>query len=185
MKAIGVVVEVGSEVRDIKLGDLAVTAVRHPCLHDDCRACRMGHQDFCFTGDFTEHGIKETHGFMTEFVVDEERYMYLVPRDLRDVDVLTEPLTVAENAKQCVKRYAFPLATHDYHAILNQLCAEVSPFIPITPFHCIRSPTRGRLPLALGYPHRFPCLRQIVRQPGKRLRSTGVLWRTMRAPIER
>jgi NADPH:quinone reductase-like Zn-dependent oxidoreductase len=147
---LGEVVEVGSEVRDIKLGDLAVTAVRHPCLHDDCRACRMGHQDFCFTGDFTEHGIKETHGFMTEFVVDEERYMYLVPCDLRDVDVLTEPLTVAENAKQCVKRYAIPLATHDYHAILNQLCAGVFPFIPITPFHCIRSLTRGRLPWLLA-----------------------------------
>jgi threonine dehydrogenase-like Zn-dependent dehydrogenase len=56
----------------------------------------MGRQDFCFTGDFTEHGIKEVHGFMTELVVDEERYMHLVPQDLRDVGVLTEPLTVAE-----------------------------------------------------------------------------------------
>jgi threonine dehydrogenase-like Zn-dependent dehydrogenase len=93
---LGEVVEVGSEVHDIKLGDLAVTVVRHPCLHDDCRACRVGRQDFCFTGDFTEHGIKEAHGFMTEFVVDERRYMNLVPRELRDVGVLTEPLTVAE-----------------------------------------------------------------------------------------
>ncbi|HEX6556341.1 MAG TPA: glucose 1-dehydrogenase [Ktedonobacteraceae bacterium] len=93
---LGEVVEVGSEVRDIKPGDLAVTVVRHPCLHDDCRACRIGRQDFCFTGDFTEHGIKEAHGFMTEFVVDEECYMNLVPHDLRDVGVLTEPLTVAE-----------------------------------------------------------------------------------------
>jgi threonine dehydrogenase-like Zn-dependent dehydrogenase len=93
---LGEVVEVGSEVRDIKPGDLAVTMVRHPCPHEYCRACRIGHQDFCFTGDFTEHGIKELHGFMTEFVVDEERYMQRVPRDLRDVGVLTEPLTVAE-----------------------------------------------------------------------------------------
>lgn len=93
---LGEVVEVGSEVRGFKLGDLAVTAVRHPCPHDYCRACRIGRQDFCFTGDFTEHGIKETHGFMTEFVVDEERHMNLVPRELRDVGVLTEPLTVAE-----------------------------------------------------------------------------------------
>src|SRR5947209_11548534 len=95
---LGEVVEVGSQVRGIKPGDLAVTVVRHPCPHEYCRACRMGRQDFCFTGDFTEHGIKEEHGFMTEFVVDEERYLNLVPRELRDVGVLTEPLTVAEKA---------------------------------------------------------------------------------------
>ena len=35
---------------------------------------------------------------MTELVVDEERYLNLVPGDLRDVGVLTEPLTVAEKA---------------------------------------------------------------------------------------
>ena len=97
-ESLGEVVEVGPEVRDIKPGDLVVTTVRRPCPHEYCRACRMGHQDFCFTGDFTECGIKEAHGFMTEFVVDEERHMNLVPRELRDVGVLTEPLTVAEKA---------------------------------------------------------------------------------------
>jgi glucose 1-dehydrogenase len=95
---LGEVVEVGSQVRDIKPGDLAVTMVRHLCPHEYCRACRVGRQDFCFTGDFTEHGIKELHGFMAEFVVDEERYLSVVPRELRDVGVLTEPLTVAEKA---------------------------------------------------------------------------------------
>lgn len=54
---LGEVVEVGSGVRDFKPGDLAVTAVRHSCPHEYCRACRTGSQDFCFTGDFTEHGI--------------------------------------------------------------------------------------------------------------------------------
>jgi threonine dehydrogenase-like Zn-dependent dehydrogenase len=58
----------------------------------------VGRQDFCFTGDFTEHGIKALHGFMAEFVVDEERYLNVVPHELRDVGVLTEPLTVAEKA---------------------------------------------------------------------------------------
>jgi len=95
---LGEVVEVGSQVRDIKPGDLAVTMVRHLCPHEYCRACCVGRQDFCFTGDFTEHGIKELHGFMAEFIVDEERYLNVVPRELRDVGVLTEPLTVAEKA---------------------------------------------------------------------------------------
>ena len=35
---------------------------------------------------------------MTEFVVDEERYMFRVPPELQHVGVLTEPLTIAEKA---------------------------------------------------------------------------------------
>src|SRR5947209_4471621 len=92
------VVEVGSAVSRLKAGDLVVPTVRRPCPHPECRACRSGHQDYCYTGDFTERGIKEAHGYMTEFVVDHERYMNLVPPDLREVAVLAEPLTIAEKA---------------------------------------------------------------------------------------
>jgi glucose 1-dehydrogenase len=95
-ESLGEVIEVGPEVRAIRPGDLVVAAVRRPCPHEYCRACRMEHQDFCFTGDFKERGIKEAHGFIAELVVDEERYLNVVPSDLRDVAVLTEPLTVAE-----------------------------------------------------------------------------------------
>jgi threonine dehydrogenase-like Zn-dependent dehydrogenase len=37
-----------------------------------------------------------THGFMTEYFVEEEKFLVRVPADLRDVAVLVEPLTVAE-----------------------------------------------------------------------------------------
>lgn len=67
--------KVGSAVELLKPGDLVVPTVRRPCYHPECRACRSGHQDYCYTGDFTERGIKEAHGYMTEFVVDHERYM--------------------------------------------------------------------------------------------------------------
>ncbi len=97
-ESLGEVIEIGSGVQHIKLGDLVVTMVRRPCQHPECRACRSGRQDFCFTGDFTERGIKEAHGFMTEMVVDDEQYMNVVPRELRDVAVLVEPLTIAEKA---------------------------------------------------------------------------------------
>ena len=90
--------EVGSAVESLKAGDLVVPTVRRPCLHPGCLACRSEHQDFCYTGDFTERGIKQAHGFMTEFVVDHERYMRLVPPNLKDVAVLVEPLTIAEKA---------------------------------------------------------------------------------------
>lgn len=95
-ESLGEVVEVGKGVTRVKPGDLVVPMVRRPCPHATCVACRAGRQDFCYTGDFRERGIKEAHGFMTEFVVDDERYMNPVPRALRDVAVLVEPLTIAE-----------------------------------------------------------------------------------------
>jgi threonine dehydrogenase-like Zn-dependent dehydrogenase len=95
-ESLGRVLEIGPQVKTLKPGDLVVTIVRRPCGHPECPACQAHRQDFCYTGDFTERGIKGRHGFMTEYVVDEERYMNLVPDDLREVAVLTEPLTIAE-----------------------------------------------------------------------------------------
>ena len=95
-ESLGEVVEIGSKVSRVKAGDLVVPMVRRPCAHDYCTACRSSRQDFCFTGDFTERGIKEQHGFMAQFIVDDEKYMNPVPSDLRDVAVLVEPLTIAE-----------------------------------------------------------------------------------------
>src|SRR5688572_22647798 len=97
-EALGEVVEVGPGVKDFKVGDLVVPSVRRPCPHHACSPCRVDRQDFCFTGDFTERGIKMTHGYMTEYFVEEEKHLNIVPKDLRDVAVLVEPLTVAEKA---------------------------------------------------------------------------------------
>jgi threonine dehydrogenase-like Zn-dependent dehydrogenase len=95
-ESLGEVVEVGPEVSGLRPGDLVVPMVRRPCRHAHCRACQAGRQDFCFTGDIRERGIKEAHGFMTEFVVDDARYMNALPKELRSVGVLVEPLTIAE-----------------------------------------------------------------------------------------
>ena len=92
------VVEVGPAVRRFQPGDLAVPMVRQPCIHPECQACRRGRQDFCYTGDFRERGIKQLHGFMTDFVVDDEEYLNAVPGELRKIAVLVEPLSIAEKA---------------------------------------------------------------------------------------
>jgi len=97
-ESLGEVVDIGPAVSHVKVGDLAVLRVRRPCLHATCVACRAGRQDFCYTGDFTERGIKGAHGFLTEFVVDDEQYMNSVPAALRDVAVLVEPLAIGEKA---------------------------------------------------------------------------------------
>jgi threonine dehydrogenase-like Zn-dependent dehydrogenase len=97
-EALAEIVKVGSAVTHLRPGDLVVPSVRRPCPHPGCLACRSGHQDYCYTGDFTERGIKEAHGYMAEYVVDNERNMTLVPPDLREIAVLAEPLTIAEKA---------------------------------------------------------------------------------------
>jgi glucose 1-dehydrogenase len=101
-ESLGEVIEVGPAVSRVKPGDLVVVTVRRPCLSPECEPCRAGFPDFCRTGDYTERGIKEAHGFMTEFVVDHEANMHIVPPELRDVAVLVEPLTIAEKAKEQV-----------------------------------------------------------------------------------
>jgi threonine dehydrogenase-like Zn-dependent dehydrogenase len=95
-ESLGEVVEVGSDVKSLKAGELVVASVRRPCPHDHCRPCRDGLQDYCATGDFVERGINQVHGFMTEAFVESEHCLHAVPFDLREVAVLTEPLTIAE-----------------------------------------------------------------------------------------
>jgi threonine dehydrogenase-like Zn-dependent dehydrogenase len=97
-EALGEVVEVGSAVRTVKRGDLVVMTVRRPCGDPECPACRIGRQDFCVTGRFCERGIKGADGFMTELVVEDERYLVRVPKALSDVAVLVEPLSIAAKA---------------------------------------------------------------------------------------
>ena len=92
------VVEVGDCVTSVRTGDLAVAGVRKPCEDRDCLPCRSGRQDFCGSGRYRERGILRLHGCMTESIVDEDRYVYRVPRRLRNVAVLIEPLTIAEKA---------------------------------------------------------------------------------------
>jgi threonine dehydrogenase-like Zn-dependent dehydrogenase len=97
-ESLGQVIEVGPAVDGLKIGDLVVTMVRRPCTHAECHPCQTGHQDFCITQDYTERGIKGLHGFMAEYVVDDAQYMSVVPRELRDIAVLVEPLTIATKA---------------------------------------------------------------------------------------
>ena len=96
MECLAEIVEVGPEVQGLKPGDLAIPMVRRPCHHPECLACRADRQDFCYTGDYQERGIKQLHGFLTERIVDEAHYMNPVPKAIRDVAVLVELLTIAE-----------------------------------------------------------------------------------------
>jgi len=114
-----------------------VPMVRRPCPHRHCTACVHGRQDFCFTGDFKERGIKEMHGFMAQFVVDDETYMNPVPRELRHVAVLVEPLTIAEKAL---------IQVWDVQQRLPWSCAREPGKAPA---HCHRAVVLGAGPVGL------------------------------------
>ncbi len=103
-ECLGEVVEVGTAVRGLQKGDLVVPRVRRPCPHATCPACRHGHPDFCITDDYTERGIKAAHGFCAELFVEDVAYLHRVTPELREVAVLTEPLSIAEKALREVKR---------------------------------------------------------------------------------
>ena len=92
----GQVVEVGSAVTRVKVGDYAVFTVRRGC--GTCTACTINRSDMCKTGGFNERGIWGLDGYQTEFAVDKEQYVTRVPAELESVGVLTEPLAVAEKA---------------------------------------------------------------------------------------
>jgi glucose 1-dehydrogenase len=96
-ESLGEVVEAGKAVSGIQRGDLVVLSVRRACP-ELCPACAAGRQDFCYTGHFKERGINQLHGYLTNFVVEEQSYVYEVPKGLREIGVLTEPLTITEKA---------------------------------------------------------------------------------------
>jgi glucose 1-dehydrogenase len=89
----GQVVEVGPSVVEFAPGDYVVSRVRRAgmSLHDDIDTPDMTTDDIYF-----EHGISRVHGFLTEYYVEEPRYLIKIPPTLRDVAVLLEPTSVAE-----------------------------------------------------------------------------------------
>jgi threonine dehydrogenase-like Zn-dependent dehydrogenase len=97
-EALAEVIEVGPDAQWARGGDLVVPMVRRPCPNPRCAACRAGRPEYCVTGEFSERGIVHADGFLSEFVLDEERYLVAVPRALAEVAVLVEPLSVVAKA---------------------------------------------------------------------------------------
>ncbi len=93
---IGEVVEVGARVKSVKKGDLAIVTVRRSCTQ--CSACQNERADMCETGNYLERGIKGLHGFLAEYVIEREEHIVKASPNLREVGVLTEPLSVVEKA---------------------------------------------------------------------------------------
>src|SRR5262249_33304631 len=56
----------------------------------------IGTNDMTTDDTYFERGINLRHGFLTEYYVDDAEFIVKVPRGLREVGVLLEPMTVVE-----------------------------------------------------------------------------------------
>jgi threonine dehydrogenase-like Zn-dependent dehydrogenase len=85
----------------LKKGDLVVGIVRRPDAVP-CPNCAVGEWDMCTNGLYTERGIKEIDGFMSERWRIEPEYAMKVDQSLGLLGVLIEPTTVVTKAVEQV-----------------------------------------------------------------------------------
>jgi threonine dehydrogenase-like Zn-dependent dehydrogenase len=89
----GQVEAVGPNVTEVKPGDYVVATVRRPgkSIYD-----LIGTSDMTTDDTYFERGISLLHGYLSEYYVDDARFIVKIPQGLKDVGVLLEPLTVVE-----------------------------------------------------------------------------------------
>jgi threonine dehydrogenase-like Zn-dependent dehydrogenase len=77
----------------IRPGAYVVASVRRP---GSSIYGRIGLQDFTTDDVYYERGINLLHGYLTEYYVEDARFVFPLPETMREVGVLLEPATVAE-----------------------------------------------------------------------------------------
>jgi glucose 1-dehydrogenase len=91
----GIVEAVGDKVTKVKPGDYVTATVRRPggSIYD-----QIGTYDMTSEETYYERGINLLHGYMTEYFVDAEDYIVRVPKGLKHLSVLMEPMSCAAKA---------------------------------------------------------------------------------------
>lgn len=92
-EALGILEEDGEF---LKKGDIVMPVNRRGC--GKCMNCLCGRPDFCETGEFVEAGISGMHGFMRERIIDLEEFLVPVPKEIRNVAILAQPLSDLEKS---------------------------------------------------------------------------------------
>jgi threonine dehydrogenase-like Zn-dependent dehydrogenase len=99
-ESLGRVIDPGASC-SLKKGDLVVGIVRRPDPVP-CPNCAVGEWDMCRNGQYTERGIKEIDGFMSERWRTEPEYTIKIDPALGILGVLLEPTTVVAKALEHV-----------------------------------------------------------------------------------
>lgn len=94
-EAIGKVVEVGDEVKHIKVGDEVIIDPTQYC--GNCYYCNIGLT--CYCTDFSTYQVGiGTHGTFAEYYVGQESYIYKIPENMsRETAWMVEPLCCVLN----------------------------------------------------------------------------------------
>jgi threonine dehydrogenase-like Zn-dependent dehydrogenase len=94
-ESFGIVQAVGPNVRNIRPGDYVTATVRRPggSIYD-----KIGTYDMTSEETYYERGINLLHGYLTEYFVDHEEYIVRVPKGLKNLHVLMEPMSCAAKA---------------------------------------------------------------------------------------
>src|SRR6478672_12183917 len=89
----GQVEAVGANVTEVRPGDYVVATVRRPgsSIYD-----LIGTNDMTTDDTYFERGINLRHGYMSEYYVDDAEFIVKIPRGLKEVGVLLEPMTVVQ-----------------------------------------------------------------------------------------
>jgi glucose 1-dehydrogenase len=95
-ESLGRVVDPGPVV-GLNEGDLVAGIVRRPDPVP-CPSCAVGEWDMCRNGEYTERGIKQIDGFMSELWRIEPEYAVKVDPSLGLCGVLLEPTTIVTKA---------------------------------------------------------------------------------------
>lgn len=99
-ESLGRIIDPGAS-RSLKKGDLVVGIVRRPDPVP-CPNCAVGESDMCRNSRYTERGIKEIDGFMSERWRIEPEYVMKIDPSLGILGVLIEPMTVITKALEQV-----------------------------------------------------------------------------------
>lgn len=99
-ESLGRVLEPGQGT-GLQVGDLVVGIVRRPDPVP-CGSCAVGEWDMCRNGQYTERGIKEIDGFMSERWRIETGFFTKLDPALGVIGVLLEPTTVVAKAWETV-----------------------------------------------------------------------------------
>jgi glucose 1-dehydrogenase len=92
-ESFGMVESVGPSVTEFSPGEFVVSRVRRAgsSIYD-----QIDMPDFTTDEEYFEHGISRVHGFLTEYYVEDARYLIKIPRGLKEVAVLLEPTSIVE-----------------------------------------------------------------------------------------
>ena len=99
-------------------GDLVVGIVRRPDPVP-CPNCAVGEWDMCRNGLYTEHGIKQVHGFGAERFRIAPHHVVKLPPSLRSVGVLLEPASVVAKAWEHIEKIGQRAAWHPRRVLVT------------------------------------------------------------------